>query len=82
MLKAYMSHDGAPYENCILVFAKDSIHAKKEANRSGRFDGYISIRVSRQPDFDQYAGDKTEPWYAEENSDLPDGVQFFNDNVI
>ncbi len=76
-MKAYMVHEGDPQDGCTLVWANSASQAKATAQHSGWYDEYISMRAVRKPDFDKYAGDGNEPWFAETNDDLPEGVSFF-----
>ena len=77
VLKAYMTHEGKPDQGCTLVFANSPSEAKKTALTTGWYEEYINIRAIRKPKFDQYAGNKSEPWYVETNDELPFGVTFF-----
>jgi hypothetical protein len=79
-LKAYMVHDGEPQEGCTLVFALNATKAKAIAIKIGWYDEYVRMRAERKPELDHCTDGRLEPWYAEGNDDLPEGVIWFRND--
>lgn len=86
MLKAYRVHPGPdPYaDGCLLVFENNARAARQRGAQDwpGIDACYIEMRALRMPDMDRYAelcqGD---PWTVYSDYDLPDGVEFFNEDI-
>ena len=84
MLKAYNTYAGeSAYDSgCLLVFAENASKAKAISYKF--FDNdYISMKANRVKRLDYLANIKDgNPWCAEFNDDLPDGVKFYIEDEI
>jgi len=86
MLKAYNTFAGeSPFDSgCLLVFAETPSKAKTISLNTffGMDSEYIDMRARRVKKLDHIANEMNgKPWCAETNDELPEGIEFYNEEI-